>query len=209
MYRRFKKNCNSRIARQSTDCTKNEPFPQREFDHANYRRDLETLLKYAYDEYRHIGLERQRSQLTYIRHYLWVAALIIGTATPLFWFIRGALENMTYFSPQPTLLFYGMCFMTITLALIVFGLGIDSLRGRDLTHFPFGEFMAHADTAFESAKSGMCRPTMLTTMINSIDSVNKVHAPRLHAVGRKLRLMSYLLIGSLICGILAVLSRIN
>ena len=185
------------------------PSNQKTFDHANYRRDLETLLKYAYDEYRHIGLERQRSQLTYIRHYLWFAALLIGSGAPLFWFLKDPIQHVKWLSFEPGVLFYIACFFSIGIALSVLALGIDSLRGRDMTHLPFGKFMDHAQTAYECALDGSCRPTVLTSALASIDYANGEHIQKIHRVGLKLRWMSRLLLASLGCGVIAVLSRIT
>ncbi len=183
--------------------------PKIQFDHEGYRNDLELLIKYAYDEYRHITLERQRTQITYIQHYLWLSVIILGSGCKLFWELKAPIPLLSFLSGEPVLAYYILAAISIALSFLVIIVGVDTLRGRGKTAFPFGNVMPLAKIAYESAHENNVKPTLFTSIINSIDGANQVHSERLEMVGKRLRGISYALIISLVSGVFAIASRVS
>lgn len=151
------------------------------------------LIKYAYDEYKNVTIDRQRIQFGYLRNYLWLATVLIGAQGTLFFKYfesNGATQPFWAFL---VILISGT--VAIFSSLAAFILGVDTLRGRKNTILPFGDFLQLGDMSHAMA-STLNTTQLRSCVLSRLNEAISVHVERAHGIGIKLRRMSVLIIMS-------------
>lgn len=98
--------------------------------------ELKLLLKYAYKEYEHIIIDRQRNQVQILQQYFWFAALIVGSIFTLG--IKIEMPTLIEMLGFKNIIIFLPAIISLGLAIFCLGMGIDTLRGRELVSHPFG-----------------------------------------------------------------------
>ena len=179
------------------------------FDEEAYRKLLENILKAAQDEYKQV-CSLPGEQRVILRNYQWLATVIIAAQGAMF----GHIVTGQGFWPfpwhvVPTSMFYVWAVLAVVCSLAVFVLGLDTLRGRMETAFPYKrtykDFMTIAHDEIRTARGvGSLYATMVQDLQIAIDHQREKVRP----TGPKLRKMSWALLLSLLFTFLALLPNI-
>ncbi|EQN50859.1 hypothetical protein HMPREF0326_05722 [Desulfovibrio sp. 3_1_syn3] len=174
---------------------------------------LSILLANAYQEYRHLAIDRQNIQLTYIKTYITLASVIIGAVLSAAIFFKvaqnGALSHPQTRTEIICLLFVGISLLT---ALAVFVCGVDLLRGREKRPLPFAKIKLsyvwvkenkHHFPSEEQLEVELLE-SLLQPVVDGIEDLLIIVA----RVGKRLRIMSLVLIISTFSGLIGFGIRI-
>lgn len=175
------------------------------FKKADYRALLDIILKAAQDEYKQITYDRHNAQHAILRNYLWLATLLISVEGALFSnIIRG--KNLPWVM-EPG--FFFICFSIAALlsSIAAFFLGIDTMRGRGKT---FRQHQVSYENliqmAYDGAELQKNDENVRLTMIRHLENAISIHSEACKAVGKKLRILSVLLLLSTLFSVLSVLT---
>lgn len=175
---------------------------------------MSIILKYAYEEYRHLAIDRQNIQISYIKIYLTLSSIIISALVSASIFLKVASSGNTLPFPKNwteviSLIFL---FLSFILSLYVFMKGIDLLRGRIERRFPFAKiedsftWLEENRTSFNSEEK--LEVELLKSLIKSTSSDLEELLKNVKFIGKNLRCMSRILIGATSCALIGVMIRI-
>ena len=172
---------------------------------------LSILLSNAYQEYRHLAIDRQNIQLTYIKTYITLTTIIIGAVLSAAIFLKitqnGILPLPETWAGVICIFFVGVSLFT---SLTVFICAVDILNGRTSRHVPFVKI----GLSYEWVKSNknyteeQLESELLESLIQSVIKGIKDSEDMVDRIGKKLRNMSRLLIISTISGLIGIAIRI-
>lgn len=196
----------------TTEQTVAEPVKESEFPVEEYNKMLDLVLKAAQDEYKQITYDTPANQRVILRNYQWLATVILAAQGAL---LSHVITGQQGFWPlpwqvTPTVMFYVWAVCAVLCCLIVFTLGLDTLRGRGITLFPYQRtysdllVIAHNE-ARKQEVPGCLRATMVRDLENAINNQRKKVKP----VGPRLRIMSWGLLLALLFTIFSVIPNIT
>lgn len=174
---------------------------------------LSILLTNAYQEYRHLAIDRQNIQLTYTKTYITLASVIISAVLSAALFFSVAQDG-TLSRPQTTADIICLFFVGLSLisALLVFIGGVDLLRGREKRPLPFAKIKLscswvkenkHLFSTEEQLEVELLE-SLLQPVVEGIEDLLII----VGRVGKRLRIISWVLIISTISGLIGFGIRI-
>lgn len=180
------------------------PTPPK-FDHANYKECLTTLLKAAQDEYKVITYDRRTMQHGILRNYLWLSTVMFSVeCTGIY---RVVSNPSTPWLMHPGTLFWILAGLSLISSLACFCFGVDTMRGRGVVFFPYQvPFESLMSMAHQEASRDLPVGRLYMSMIRDLEKSINQHRAIATTVGRKLRCISWGLLFSLACAVLAVLA---
>ena len=164
---------------------------------------LEFFVKAACDEYKLFSSDYYRLQLARIRTYLWLSSILIAAQFTFFsnllegkyWpFTRVVRENFQYN--------YVFICITMILSVVSFAIAIDTFRGRRLHRSPIGNLDAISKHLLER-KSESDRESIYYTALQGYKEAISSRVAEINFIGRRLRLISFILLCSFFNGIIA------
>jgi len=164
-----------------------------------YEKDLDMLLTQAYNEYKHITLDRPQVQQRYIHSYLWVTVALIGAQTYLCKYAIDKFYVCISDTIWPALLFLCIC-MSFFYSGIAFLVGIRSLRGNIDLNWPLYGLMRLAEYAYTNRGTGY---KLRTILLNRYAEAIRIHKDAVDIRAIKLRFLCDSLTYSIFFSILA------
>ncbi len=168
------------------------------------------LLSYAYHEYRHLAIERQSIQLTYIKTYITLASIIIGAVISSAVFLKIAEGEIPFPKTWPEAFCLFCVGISLLAALAVFIVAVDLLRGRGVRWIPFAEIKR----SYEWVKGNKSLFTkehqteLLESLISSVAEGLKISGNSVERISKKLRWFSIGLTVAIIFGLIGIAIRI-
>lgn len=189
---------------------------QKKIHYPAHEKELRMLLQYAYSEYKHIEIDRHNIQINLVKNYLWLSTVILGVYFSIG--VKFRTEIIASFYPISewqalSIIIGAMACLSAIFALII---GIDTLRGRFDNTFPLGKnFKSLQEASCKSALAG--EQFSVSLYLSLIDAVSKATRKRARFVdftGRRLRLLSRLLVFSacsscVLCLLLVVMAFVK
>lgn len=177
------------------------------FDHANYKECLTTLLKAAQDEYKAITYDRRAIQHSILRNYLWLSTIMFSVECTGIFQVVG--NKGTPWPMHPGTLFWILAGLSLIFSLACFCFGVDTMRGRGGVLFPYRpQFESLIDDAHQEASRRVSFGQLYVEMILDLERAINQHRATAMTVGKKLRCISWGLLFSLACAVLAMLAAI-
>lgn len=174
------------------------------FSHEKYEKMLDLVLKAAQEEFKQVTYDIPREQKMLIRNYQWISTVVLAAESSLFVHVVFKDRGFWPFPWElyPSSMFYLWVVLAVVMALSVFILGVDTLRGRGVTLCPtLRTYSELSQIAYEEADDNMQEKTLpgtlRTTMINDLEIAINNHRKIASSVGKKLRVMSWGLLLSL------------
>lgn len=161
-------------------------------DRADYDKQIDALTKFAYDEYRQVGLDRPKMQLGLVRTYLWVASASLALQGAVIQKLLGTdILNLKLIIDPYTYVEACIAIIACLMAFWAFVMGIDTMRGRHDGVLPFGKFletatMIHTSCFNPQTNIAESRISILQGFDNAINHYNIENIQR----AKKLRSMS-------------------
>ena len=149
----------------------------------SYTKDLDLLLTQAYNEYKHITLDRPQVQQRYIHSYLWVTVAYIGAQTYLFRFVLNKFLYSVSDTIWPALLFFCVC-MSFLYSGISFLVSVRSLRGNMDMYWPLYGLMKLVNDAYDNKNSSY---KLRIILLNRYARAIKLHKEAVNMRAQKLR----------------------
>lgn len=177
------------------------------FDHANYKECLTTLLKAAQDEYKAITYDRRAIQHSILRNYLWLSTIMFSVECTGIFQVVG--NKGTPWPMHPGTLFWILAGLSLISSLACFCFGVDTMRGRGVVLFPYQvPFESLMSMAHQEASRDLPVGRLYMSMIRDLEKGINQHRAIATTVGKKLRYISWGLLFSLACAVLAVLAAV-
>lgn len=188
-----------------------EPVKESEFPADEYNKMLDLILKAAQDEYKQITYDTPANQRVILRNYQWLATVILAVQGALFGHVITGREGFWPFPWQvmPTVMFYVWAVFAVLCCLTVFTLGLDTLRGRGITLFPYQR--TYSDLlviAYNEARKQESLGCLRATMVRDLEAAISNQRKKAKPVGPRLRIMSWGLLLALLCTVFAVIPNI-
>lgn len=179
------------------------------FNHEQYTKDLDLLIKLGYDEYKHITLDRQKVQVSYLRTYLWLASAVFGAQFVFFkpfFLLEPTLP--VFFMIKNTFAFYFFSILALCCSLGVFGFGIYAMRGKGVTPWPISNLLEFSNKAHVDC-GGAAAPTFRPMIIANLQSAMNSQIDKVDRLGRFLRIMSWGLLFSVASSLIALFTKFH
>lgn len=176
-----------------------------DFDFDRYANLLNTILEAVQEEHKQFSLDWRNRQFSILKTYLWLSITLIASQFAIFSKIWGGN------SPLPWNIiigfhFYFFAFFTLGTSTTAFCLGIYFLKGKDFP-LPYDRSykqmieMAREESFISSSNFGILEKTMITTLEESLIE----HRHQGTTTGKRLRLLSIILITSTLFFAMALL----
>ena len=191
-------------------CPTEKPASDKAFDEEAYRKLLENVLKAAQEEYKQV-YSLPGEQRVILRNYQWLATVIVAAQGAMF----GHIVTGQGFWPfpwhtVPTFMFYVWAVLAVVCSLAVFVLGLDTLRGRKETAFPYKRtYMDLLTIAHDEVRTARGVGSLYATMVQDLQAAIDHQKEKARPTGPKLRKMSWTLLLSLLFTFLALLPNIT
>ena len=169
----------------------------------NFNNDLNLLLDVARAEYKILLVDDRAHQAGLLKTYLWLSTVLIAAIVALGDAAIGS-GQILFFTGKCSWGFFLCWGASLVLALVVFGLGVDSLRGRKNV-LVFGDYKQLFEAAEGAARAGD-KHSFRIDLLRFLDKTTAIQTRETSRTGLKLRSMSYLLLGAALGGILAVMA---
>lgn len=168
----------------------------------HFDKDLSLLLDIARTEYKILLVDDRNHQVGMLKTYLWLstvmAAAMVSAGNTL---VRdGGFLLLPAGRWGPLVSTFGG--ISLILALVVFALGIYTLRGRKDINV-FGDFK-HMHGVAQKAQQDNDPFAFRLSTLRFLDATISDQTKETSLTGRRLRKMSWMLLGSALCGALAV-----
>ncbi|MDY0258478.1 MAG: hypothetical protein RBR41_02280 [Desulfovibrio sp.] len=173
-----------------------EPTPeaQKIAFNTKYSTTLDAVLRSALDDYNQTTYTIKRFQHSTIKSYLWIATVVFAAELAFFADIASTKQLIAFIDltvdVQSKVFKFFSC-LSLILSLVVFLLGVDTMRGRGKgvgpTVFPWTKI---GDLAFDDCDefyTDSCR----ITLIRDIQEAITQHVAESNSIGVKLRCMSW------------------
>ena len=168
-----------------------------------YLKKLEIILKAAQDEYKQITYDRRQIQHGILKNYIWLSTILFSTQTAILFY---ALDARTLLVLEPGQVFLIFIKIAILLSAGTFIFGVDTIRGRGEVKFPYiTRFWQMREYAYRE-RYNLGRPDnggeifphdLYNFMIGDLQYGIDENRKTAGAVGKKLRWLSWLLLGSI------------
>lgn len=171
--------------------------PQNIKDLAVYREDLKFLTNLAYDEYKILKVDYKVYQANLIKTYLWITSIVGGLQFSFFYKIFIAREVL---SDKKLIFSVWHCLpaiLALTLTLLAFFVGVDTLRGRSKSVQIAGKHISILNMIKKRAQTSKIS-TIYPTIISRIDKCSMHEKTELTRKGNMARKMSWLIMFSII-----------
>ena len=168
---------------------------------SNFDNDLNLLLDIARTEYKTLFVDDRAHQFGLLKTYLWLSTVLIAAIAALGDAAIGK-EQILFVTGKCSWGFFICWGVSLTLSLAVFGLGVDSLRGRK-NFLVFGNFKQLFEIA-EDAGRAKDKHSFRIDLLRFLEKSTSTQTAETSRTGLRLRKMSYLLLGSALGGILAI-----
>lgn len=176
-----------------------------DFDDDKYQDSLKFIADKAFAEYHFLSMDHVKHQSSLLKTYLWLSSLTCAFQTSLYYKVLASEISTKVFSGHPDFWFHLFGLISIALSLGAFVLGSDTLRGRGESHFPISNFEELSDIAYNMAskpRSQILYPSMIKNLNAEIN--RQIKSTNLR--GKKLRIMSRLIISSILFSVLATIA---
>lgn len=188
-------------------CAKSvSPSPPPAFNHEQYTKDLDLLIKLGYDEYKHISIDCLKVQFSHLRTYLWLASVIFGAQFVFFrhFFLYESVNIPIFLMVSNTLAFYVFSVLALFCSLAVFCLGIYAMCGKEATPWPL-DLLELSREAYKDIEEHKLRSVIIRQLHNAIVSQLKA----VDRLGSFLRKMSWGLLASIAFSVFAILVKFH
>lgn len=177
------------------------------FDQKDYKDFLAALLKAAQDEYKLVTYDRRTMQHGILRNYLWLSTVMFSVeCTGIY---QVASNTGAPWPMYPSTLFWILAGLSLISSLACFCFGVDTMRGRGVVLFPYQvPFESLMSMAHQEASRDLPVGRLYMSMIRDLEKGINQHRAIATTVGKKLRYISWGLLFSLACAVLAVLAAV-
>lgn len=167
----------------------------------NFDADLSLLLDIARTEYKTLMVDDRAYQSGLLKTYLWLSTVMIAAIIALGDAAMG--KGQVLFITGHCGWFFAICWgSSLFFSLAVFGLGVDTLRGRK-NFLTFGNFKQLFENAEEAARAED-EHSFRIDLLRFLEKTAAIQTAETSRTGLRLRKMSYMLLGSTLGGVLAV-----
>lgn len=177
-----------------------------------YLKKLEIILKAAQDEYKQITYDRRQIQHGLLKNYIWLSTILFSAQTAILLYALDTRTTLVVLEPGKAFLFF--IILAILLSVGTFALGVDTIRGRKEVKFPYiTTFWQMRDYAYRE-RYDLGRPDnggeifphdLYNLMIGDLQYGIDNNRQTAGDVGKKLRCLSWLLLGSIASTVLALI----
>jgi len=175
---------------------------ENDFDYDNYVKSLEKILSMTEKDYWSQYIDVNRHQVNVAKTYLWVAAALLGAYAALYSQYKNAIVTL------------GLCTLSLIVisilsAVIAFGLCLCAIPARkgykSIAEISWGEFAEQAYSLLSEKRKNMYI-SILTKLIDNIDSSNYYNVRTNEKRATQLRITSWILIVSFCFSVISALS---
>lgn len=172
-----------------------------------YQQQVDLLIHHASEDYRYLTRDLQSFQTGHLRAYLWLSTVLIAFNVSLYLRLLDTNNPIPILTGTPSVCFYVSAAVALLILLVVFLLGIDTMRGRSKVVPPFGNYDDRRK-AFWKEKEGDNEATLSQVLVTFQKAIDTQKA-ECNRRAEKLQRMSYLLLTSAGFTILSVLFFFN
>lgn len=167
---------------------------------SDYRKDLEAIVQAGQQEYRQVTIDMRVHQHNVLRNYAWLSTVLFGAQS---WVLRASLDPS-----NPLLPVEGIALRALVVAVLVsagcFCLSLYAMRGLGEAYLPrtisFTEMRSFAAQARDKEEP----EAVLSRMIGDLEYATDRNRERTHWTGKRLRLVPWGLLLSVVLSAVAV-----
>ncbi|WP_027361087.1 hypothetical protein [Halodesulfovibrio aestuarii] len=165
---------------------------------------IQLLLSYAANDYKQLTVDLPTFQQAHTGRYLWLATVLFGANLTIYKELLEGGITIPFLQGAPTVFFYIGAVLSLLLQLIVFVMGVDTMRGKKPTAFPFGDYTDRVRDIWSVTPEKS--EQMLINVLGSYQRSIKNQIEAGNQVGIRLKHMSLLILSSVFITILTVAS---